>query len=326
MVSNVVTVVGVVAVNKHIQRQHKFDYFVALSGLHFAFTAVALQVFLAFGMFEFKRAPLSLVVSKALLDTSSVGLMNLCLSHNSVGTWQLSKLSCIPVTAVLQYLVLGQSVSYATAGSLVPLCVGIAIAMVTDLHVHSKGLLLALLAVLATVLSHLVTRVFLTNTGCSSLQFLLQTAPFATLGMLALSFLLDDWHSDAGLLQYHLSSEAARDMLVSCLFALVVNISNIVVLSKSSALSYQVLGHAKTVLTLAIGFVFFDKGLSPRRAAGVGLALAGMVSYAHVRNEAPHSSAGQHSVLVGLLSAGTVAVVAAWPYLPHSDGPALPSS
>eukprot|EP00961_Rhodomonas_salina_P073042 981162-Rhodomonas_salina.2 len=39
-------------------------------------------------MFEFKRAPLSLVVSKALLDTSSVGLMNLCLSHNSVGTWQ----------------------------------------------------------------------------------------------------------------------------------------------------------------------------------------------------------------------------------------------
>jgi solute carrier family 35 protein E3 len=41
-------------------------------------------------------------------------------------------------------------------------------------------------------------------------------------------------------------------------FALGVNISNYLVLGKTSPLTYQVLGHLKTVLILILGFTVFD--------------------------------------------------------------------
>eukprot|EP01042_Synura_sphagnicola_P003871 gene3871-4844_t len=46
--------------------------------------------------------------------------------------------------------------------------------------------------------------------------------------------------------------------LVSCVFALGVNISNYLVLGKTSPLTYQVLGHLKTVLILILGFTMFN--------------------------------------------------------------------
>jgi len=47
-------------------------------------------------------------------------------------------------------------------------------------------------------------------------------------------------------------------IVVSCLFALGVNISNYLVLGKTSPLTYQVLGHLKTVLILILGFTVFN--------------------------------------------------------------------
>ena len=44
---------------------------------------------------------------------------------------------------------------------------------------------------------------------------------------------------------------------VSCLFALGVNISNYLVLGQTSPLTYQVLGHLKTVLIIVLGFLVF---------------------------------------------------------------------
>lgn len=47
-------------------------------------------------------------------------------------------------------------------------------------------------------------------------------------------------------------------LAVSCFFALGVNISNYLVLGKTSPLTYQVLGHLKTVLILVLGFTVFN--------------------------------------------------------------------
>ena len=44
---------------------------------------------------------------------------------------------------------------------------------------------------------------------------------------------------------------------LSCFFALGVNITNYLVLGRTSPLTYQVLGHLKTVLIIVLGFVVF---------------------------------------------------------------------
>lgn len=62
---------------------------------------------------------------------------------------------------------------------------------------------------------------------------------------------------------------------VSCLLALGVNISNYLVLGKTSPLTYQVLGHMKTVLILVLGFTIFRKPIDLRNVIGIAIAMVG---------------------------------------------------
>ncbi len=62
---------------------------------------------------------------------------------------------------------------------------------------------------------------------------------------------------------------------MSCIFALGVNISNYLVLGKTSPLTYQVLGHMKTVLILILGFTVFKKPVDIRNVIGITIAMVG---------------------------------------------------
>jgi len=59
------------------------------------------------------------------------------------------------------------------------------------------------------------------------------------------------------------------------MFALGVNISNYLVLGKTSPLTYQVLGHMKTVLILILGFTVFKKPVDIRNVIGITIAMVG---------------------------------------------------
>lgn len=60
------------------------------------------------------------------------------------------------------------------------------------------------------------------------------------------------------LYNYEYSSGCLMRIFASCVLALGVNISNYLVLGKTSPLTYQVLGHMKTILILVLGFLFFN--------------------------------------------------------------------
>jgi len=69
------------------------------------------------------------------------------------------------------------------------------------------------------------------------------------------------------------------------MFALGVNISNYLVLGKTSPLTYQVLGHLKTVLILILGFAVFNKELDARNGMGICVAMIGVVAYTEVKRK-----------------------------------------
>eukprot|EP00981_Chlorochromonas_danica_P001478 scaffold318_cov332-Ochromonas_danica.AAC.4 len=72
---------------------------------------------------------------------------------------------------------------------------------------------------------------------------------------------------------------------LSCVFALGVNISNYLVLGKTSPLTYQVLGHMKTILILVLGFLMFKKALDMRNVLGIVVAMVGVIAYTEVRRQ-----------------------------------------
>ncbi|KAI9351968.1 hypothetical protein BDR26DRAFT_850142 [Obelidium mucronatum] len=69
-------------------------------------------------------------------------------------------------------------------------------------------------------------------------------------------------------------------VLASCLLSVLTNLFGFAVIKETSAMTYQVVGHAKTVLTLAIGALLFGAdGMAGTKGAGILIALAGMVFY-----------------------------------------------
>ena len=158
IVGNVVSVVGVVIVNKWVQQKHGFDFMVFLSFMHFGVTTVGMRALLHAGLFRYKEASFSGVYKIALGSLGSVGFMNLNLAHNTVGMYQLSKLACIPVTLLLQQTVMGgERAPLAVKLTLVPLMLGMGIATVYDVNVNFVGTVFATVAVLCTVVAQILT-------------------------------------------------------------------------------------------------------------------------------------------------------------------------
>mmetsp|Transcript_9980 Transcript_9980/g.22417 ORF Transcript_9980/g.22417 Transcript_9980/m.22417 type:complete len:345 (+) Transcript_9980:166-1200(+) len=280
VVTNILSVVGIVITNKYITEVDGFNYMVFLSCLHFTFTTIGTRVMLRMDYFQQKDAPLSGVLPVALGSLFSVGFMNLNLSHNSVGFYQISKLACIPFILAVQYVAYQQAVSPNIQLTLVPITLGVGVATVYDMSVNTVGLVFATCAVVATALAQIFTNTYQKSLGCDALQLLYHTSPLISLGMFGMCFLFDDM---ASLPSFHMTPACFCRIALSCLLALGVNVSNYLVLGKTSPLTYQVLGHMKTVLILVLGFLFFNRVLDLRNVAGIGVAMVGVVAYTEIK-------------------------------------------
>lgn len=86
---------------------------------------------------------------------------------------------------------------------------------------------------------------------------------------------------------YAWTPRAALTLAISCAAAVAVNVSQFACLGRFSAVSFQVLGHAKTVAVLLGGWALLGDTISARQAAGMALAVAGMVAYGAASAAAP---------------------------------------
>jgi hypothetical protein len=88
VVANILSVVGIVICNKYITEVDGYNYMVFLSFLHFAFTTLGTRIMMAMDLFSYSPAPISGILPVAVGSLMSVAFMNLNLSHNSVGFYQ----------------------------------------------------------------------------------------------------------------------------------------------------------------------------------------------------------------------------------------------
>eukprot|EP01033_Poteriospumella_lacustris_P008417 gene8418-6078_t len=232
------------------------------------------------GQFQKNEAPLSGVLPVAIGSLMSVAFMNLNLAYNSVGFYQLSKLACIPFTLLIQYLAYSQTVSTSVQLTLIPITFGVGYATVYDLNLNFWGFVFAALAVVATALAQIFTNTYQKSLDCNALQLLYHTSPYIALGMLIMCPMFDDIHA---LSHYTYTWPAVFRIGLSCVLALGVNISNYLVLGKTSPLTYQVLGHLKTVLILVLGFTVFQKPVDSRNVVGILIAMLGVIGYTELR-------------------------------------------
>lgn len=278
---NVVSSVAIIMANKQLMSSggYGFVFATTLTGFHFAVTALVGLVSNATGYSASKHVPLWELIWFSLVANVSITGMNLSLMLNSVGFYQISKLSMIPVVCVMEWIIHSKQYTKEVKVSVVVVVIGVGVCTVTDIHVNAKGFLCACAAVLSTSFQQISIGSLQKKYSIGSFELLSKTAPIQALSLLLLGPFIDYYLSGVFITSYVLSSGAILFILLSCTLAVFCNVSQYLCIGRFSAVSFQVLGHMKTVCVLVLGWLLFDSALTFKNIMGMIVAVAGMVIY-----------------------------------------------
>ncbi|KAF8103815.1 hypothetical protein N665_0184s0010 [Sinapis alba] len=191
---------------------------------------------------------------------------------SNMGAWgmnvisSISKLSMIPVVCVMEWILHNKRYSKQVKLSVVIVVVGVAICTVTDVKVNAKGFVCACVAIFSSSLQQILI-------GS------LKTAPIQDLSVLLVGPLVDYLLSGKFIVNYSMSSGCFLFILLSCALAVFCNISQYLCIRRFSAVSFQVIGHMKTVCILTLGLLLFDSAMTFKNVSGMFVAIVGMVIY-----------------------------------------------
>ncbi|XP_057542019.1 UDP-rhamnose/UDP-galactose transporter 6-like [Amaranthus tricolor] len=283
---NVVTSVGIIMVNKALMATHGFSFATTLTGLHFTFTTVMTLVLKWLGFIQPSHLPLPDLLRFVIFANFSIVGMNVSLMWNSVGFYQIAKLSMIPVSCLLEILLDKVRYSRDTKLSIGLVLVGVGVCTVTDVSVNTKGFIAAFIAVWSTSLQQYYVHHLQKKYSLSSFNLLGHTAPVQAGSLLILGPFIDYWLTSKRIHAYNYTLLALIFITLSCTIAIGTNLSQFICIGRFTAVSFQVLGHMKTILVLILGFIFFGKeGLNSQVVLGMIIAVAGMIWYGNASSK-----------------------------------------
>ncbi|KAK6150544.1 hypothetical protein DH2020_015476 [Rehmannia glutinosa] len=279
---NIVTSVGIIIVNKALMATYGFTFATTLTGLHFAATTTMTLILKRLGYIQSSPLPVSDLMKFVLFANFSIVGMNVSLMWNSVGFYQIAKLSMIPVSCFLEVVLDSVQYSRDTKLSILVVLLGVVICTVTDVSVNAKGFIAAFIAVWSTSLQQYFVHYLQRKHSIGSFNLLGQTAPPQAASLLLVGPLMDYWLTEKRVDAFHYTSTSTMFIVLSCAIAIGTNLSQFICIGRFTAVSFQVLGHMKTILVLILGFLFFGKeGLNLHVVVGMMVAVVGMIWYGH---------------------------------------------
>ncbi|KAL2925452.1 UDP-xylose transporter 3 [Bienertia sinuspersici] len=278
---SVVSSVSIVICNKALISTLGFNFATTLTSWHLLVTFCSLHVALQMKFFEHKPFERKAVLGFGILNGISIGLLNLSLGFNSVGFYQMTKLAIIPCTVFLETVFFKKRFSRSIQSSLGVLLIGVGIATVTDLQLNALGSFLSFLAVVTTCIAQIMTNTIQKKYKVSSTQLLYQSSPFQAATLLITGPFLDKLLTNQNVFAFKYTTQVVIFIILSCLISVSVNFSTFLVIGKTSPVTYQVLGHLKTCLVLAFGYILLHDPFSWRNILGILVAIVGMILYSY---------------------------------------------
>ena len=289
--SNILASALLISVNKVLLSTKGFVWSCTLSGLHFASTAAFSYFSTAYyaeTSAQDKTAPVIPPLDLFFFTTVSVVSIagsQLSLKLNSVGFFQISKLGQIALTCLLERILLSKRPSLATSFSILVVLSGIYITCIGTVVVTTgAGVVVACVAVFAASMQQLSvatlqTRYCLTPNDLVAQTFYLQAIVLVIFGPFVDWVLVESFPTSWLELPYVARQFGHVWLLLSCTTAIFVNYSQIVCIKHLSPSGFQVLGNAKTVCILFLGYICFDGKVSTQTLCGQGVAVVGMFLY-----------------------------------------------
>ncbi|XP_010252081.1 PREDICTED: uncharacterized membrane protein At1g06890-like [Nelumbo nucifera] len=301
---SVVSSVSIVICNKALISSLGFTFATTLTSWHLLVTFCSLHGALWMKLFEHKPFDPRAVMGFGILNGISIGLLNLSLGFNSVGFYQMTKLAIIPCTVLLETLFFRKRFSKSIQFSLTILLFGVGIATVTDVQLNALGSVLSLLAVITTCIAQIMTNTIQKRFKVSSTQLLYQSCPYQAMTLFITGPFLDWLLTNQNVFAFKYTPQVLVFIVLSCLISVSVNFSTFLVIGKTSPVTYQVLGHLKTCLVLAFGYVLLHDPFSWRNIFGIMIALVGMILYSYFCSAENQQKASEASTQLSQVKEG----------------------
>ena len=261
-----------------------------LTSFHFLFTFLLLEIMCRMKLFERANSfPHPRRWLLAMWGVGSVVFMNYNLEKNSVGFYQLSKMCTIPSLVVFNYFYANIKTPMNILFSLTILLIGVFLYSVNDVEFNIPGCIMAVIAVVSTCGFQWKSAQEQKTYNIKGTQCQHATAfPQFVLALIA-SF-ITEFPGENSILKHQFCVKELLTILATALLSVGVNVSFFVLIGKTSPITYQVIGHLKTVLILVCGFIMFppppdsDKVRMKKTFYGVIISLVGIFMYSYFSN------------------------------------------
>ena len=127
------------------------------------------------------------------------------------------------------------------------------------------------------------------NLNLDSLQMLFHTSPIVAFCCFVLTPVVED---TSRLMDVDLTFPLVLNLFGSSLMAFFLNLSGYIILQHTSPLTYQVVGHVKTVLVLLLGMLYFERLPSNQVVIGILVSMSGFLLYNFSQTKTQSHSVG----------------------------------
>ncbi|EXJ82387.1 hypothetical protein A1O3_06200 [Capronia epimyces CBS 606.96] len=280
---NTASTVCIVFANKVIFTDPQFRQFqVGTAAWHFF--ATTLLLFAAsrkpFSVFPAVRLPLKEVFPISVLFVGFLLFGNLSLALNDVSVYQLAKIMTTPTVVAVNFVLFRKRISAALLAAIVVSCLGVALTNMATGAVTSNpvGTYVAIVAFVTTAFYQIWIGKKVQDLDVTGPQLLLNQAPISV-GLLLLLCPLTDTMPDLR------SVEPAilATFVLSGVLAAGLNLSQFLIIGRTSAVTFNVVSNAKNVIIIVLGWYTVHRAPSWLDFMGVSLALGGAAAYSWLR-------------------------------------------
>lgn len=282
--SNVATSVLIVFVNKWVYNAG-FSFATCLCALHFFASAITVKAIEKISGNRHAFMPLYDKLLYSIVASASIVTLNTSLLVNTVSLYQISKLLIVPFVAIAEFILLNRSLRANQLIAVLLVVLGVGIVTVSDFTMGGLnlfGILVAATSVVTSGMQQIMCGQIQRRLNLTANQMLSNTAPVQGMMVVLVGPYLDSLITNKWITSYLRDSSNYSSfyvVILSCIIASAVNLSQFMCLGRFSAVTFQVLGHTKTIVVLLLGWGLLGDVITLKKLAGMILAVLGMIAY-----------------------------------------------
>lgn len=289
MVINTLATIGIVFTNKAIFSDPTLKLAqLTFAAFHFFITWLTLFTISRprFAFFVPRRAAVRDILPLAVAMSLNVILPNLSLAFSSVTFYQVARILLTPTVAAMNFVLYRATLPRNAILSLIPACAGVGMVSyydslpTADSSVKTTtglGVIFAFAGIFASSLYTVWIASYHRKLKMSSMQLLFNQAPVSAFMLLYVIPFVDTFPVWA-----EVPVNRWVMIMMSGLFASLINISQFFIIAQTGPVSSTVVGHVKTCTIVGLGWITSGRAIGDKSVLGVFVAIGGIIAYSVV--------------------------------------------